>query len=70
MSMPASRLRLKIRSEQNTDLKETEMYTHPDTMYSVATEVQRLYLADAEQRRLVRSARRGRRSRKIARHRR
>jgi hypothetical protein len=59
-----------MRSDKHTDLKETEMYTHPDTMFSLATDVQRQYLADAEQRRLVRAARRGRRTRKIARHRR
>lgn len=45
------------------------MYSHPETAFQLATEVQRQYLADAEQRRLLTAARRARRrTRRIARH--
>lgn len=46
------------------------MYSHPETVFQLATEVQRQYLADAEQRRLLAAARRARRrSRRSIRHR-
>ena len=45
------------------------MYNHPETMFVLANEVQRQYLADAEQRRLVATARRARKARRGGRHR-
>jgi hypothetical protein len=57
-----------MRSE-HTDLKEPKMYNHPETMFVLANEVQRQYLADAQQRRFAASARRARKARRRSRHR-
>jgi hypothetical protein len=54
--------------EENRDPKETEMYSHPETLFLVSTEVQRQYLADAEQHRRVATARRLRKSRRSRRN--
>ena len=44
------------------------MYSHPETLFLVSTEVQRQYLADAEQHRMVAAARRLRKSRRSRRN--